>query len=151
MIERYDVSSLHYDFRLEIGGVLVSWAIPSEPSLEPGDKRLAIRTDDVATAPANRGGPDGGATTVLVWDSGTFDNLADEPVEHGLVGGRLRLWIVGHRLRGAFEMVRTRESPTQEQWLLIKRDDREAGEGASPGLRDPALGTLGTGPGDEAG
>ncbi len=123
MIERDDASSLHYEFRLEIGGALVSWAIPSEPSLDPGDKRLAIRTGDV---PVERAAP---TTAALVWDSGTFDNITNEPVERGLTAGRLNLWLEGRRLRGAFDMIRTRESPVQEQWLLIKRDDRDTTPG----------------------
>lgn len=141
VIQKHDATSLHYDFRLEIGGVLVSWSIPKGPSLDPGDKRLAIRTEDHSPDYADFEGriPEGeyGAGSVLVWDNGTFTNLAEAPIEQGLADGRMSIWLEGHKLHGAFAMVRTRLSSTQEQWLLIKKPDGSAEHDQDPGATMP--------------
>ncbi|EHR48703.1 DNA ligase D-like 3'-phosphoesterase domain-containing protein [Saccharomonospora marina XMU15] len=141
VIQKHDATSLHYDFRLEIGGVLVSWSIPKGPSLDPGDKRLAIRTEDHSPEYADFEGriPEGeyGAGSVLVWDSGTFTNLSATSIEQGLTDGRMSIWLEGHKLHGAFAMVRTRPSTTQEQWLLIKKDDEGAYHEHHPGATLP--------------
>ncbi|NIJ14618.1 bifunctional non-homologous end joining protein LigD [Saccharomonospora amisosensis] len=141
VIQKHDATSLHYDFRLEIGGVLVSWSIPKSPSLDPGDKRLAIRTEDHSLEYADFEGriPEGeyGAGSVLVWDSGTFTNLSETAIEQDLADGRMSIWLEGHKLHGAFAMVRTRPSSTQEQWLLIKKDDEGAYHEHHPGATLP--------------
>lgn len=111
---------LHYDFRLQLDGVAVCWAIPEHPSQIPGDKRLAIRN----TEPGSGRG--------AVWDTGTVENLGDLAWQHALAEGRLALRLTGERLHGDFVMVRAHRSPDQEQWLLITK---EAGHGHAPGVR----------------
>lgn len=117
----------------------MSWAIPTYPSLDLGDKRLAIRTPDCSFEDADIGfgvccDPESG--TDLVWDRGEFDNLADRPVADGLAEGQLRIWLDGAKLHGAFALDRTRMSKNQEQWLLVKKDDD------SELIRHPALSRL---------
>ncbi|WP_176218306.1 DNA polymerase ligase N-terminal domain-containing protein [Saccharomonospora piscinae] len=110
VVEQPDPAGPHYDFRLTLGAVSASWAIPEHPSLIPGDKRLAIRT------------PAQDRSGAAVWDHGTVDNLGDLPWDRALAEGRLSLRLTGHRLRGVFVLVRAHRSPDQEQWLLITRE-----------------------------
>ncbi|ASR33837.1 DNA ligase [Prauserella marina] len=141
VIQRHDASSLHFDFRLEIGGVLVSWSIPKGPSLDPGDKRLAIRTEDHPLDYARFEGripnDEYGAGTVIVWDTGTFEPLGEESAEQALDSGTLHVWLEGEKLHGAFDLVRTRMSPRQEQWLLIKKNDEGADRRRKPAKTQP--------------
>ncbi|WP_116205589.1 DNA polymerase ligase N-terminal domain-containing protein [Amycolatopsis circi] len=135
VVQRHDASSLHFDFRLEIGGVLVSWSVPKGPSLNPSDRRLAIRTEDhpldyarfEGTIPAGEYG--GG--TVIVWDTGTFDVLTEDSAEQALADGHLKVGLHGEKLRGSFSLIR-RDSSGQEQWLLIKKDDEGADRRRKP-------------------
>lgn len=135
VVQRHDASSLHFDFRLEIGGVLVSWSVPKGPSLNPSDRRLAIRTEDhpldyarfEGTIPAEEYG--GG--TVIVWDTGPFDVLTDDPADQALEDGHLKVCLHGEKLKGAFSLIR-RDSSGQEQWLLIKKDDEGADRRRKP-------------------
>jgi bifunctional non-homologous end joining protein LigD len=130
VVQRHDATRLHYDFRLEHDGVLKSWAVPKEPSLDPKDRRLAVRTED---HPLDYGAfegeiPEGayGAGSVVIWDRGYWTPLAD--AEEGLKEGKLDFDLRGERLRGRFTLVRMAErgkrKAGKENWLLIKRHDR---------------------------
>jgi bifunctional non-homologous end joining protein LigD len=136
---------LHFDFRLEIGGVLASWAVPKGPSLNPADKRLAIRTEDHPLEYADFEGviPEGqyGAGTVMVWDRGTYEPDGDASPEQQLVHGEIKAVLHGRKLRGAFVLLRPGKgvvaSGQKERWLLIKRQDQYADP--SWRIENPAL------------
>jgi bifunctional non-homologous end joining protein LigD len=125
VVQRHDARSLHFDFRLEIDGVLVSWSVPKGPSLDPGERRLAIRTEDHPLGYLDFEGviPKGeyGGGTVIVWDKGTYDNLSGEPAAKALEKGHLKVELHGKKLTGVFSLIRTDLRGRQEQWLLIKK------------------------------
>ncbi len=134
VVQKHRATNLHYDFRLEIGGVLVSWAVPKGPSLNPADKRLAIQTEDHPLEYAEFEGviPEGqyGAGTVMVWDRGTYEVDPEGSAEDQLARGELKFTLHGEKLRGGFVLVRTAlRSPGargERTWLLIKRRDEYA-------------------------
>jgi bifunctional non-homologous end joining protein LigD len=140
VVQRHDAGSLHFDFRLEIGGVLVSWSVPKGPSLDPGDRRLAIRTEDHPLDYVDFEGriPQGeyGGGTVIVWDTGRFEVLTGEPAEQALEAGHLKVRLHGEKISGSFSLVRKR-SGGQEQWLLIKKDDEGADRRREPAKTRP--------------
>jgi bifunctional non-homologous end joining protein LigD len=121
----------HYDFRLEWGGVLLSWAVPKGPSYDTGDKRLAIRVEDHPLEYRNFEGtiPKGeyGGGTVMIWDEGTWEPFGN--VDEGLQKGALKFVLKGRRLKGKWALVRLRgkEGEAKENWLLIKEKDEYAG------------------------
>ena len=126
MVQKHRASALHYDFRLEAGGVLVSWAVPKGPSLNPKDKRLAMAVEDHPLGYARFEGiiPEGeyGGGTVMVWDIGTY-RLEDEATFDGaLRKGRIVFTLNGKKLKGGWALVRT----GARKWLLMKRKDRSA-------------------------
>lgn len=131
VVQKHDASRLHYDFRLEINGVLVSWAVPKGPSLNPADKRLAIMTEDHPVEYADFEGviPEGqyGAGTVLVWDKGKYDVSDGPSAEQQVARGEIKTVLDGKKLRGGFVLVRIGKpsaDPVQkERWLLIKQLD----------------------------
>lgn len=132
VVQKHDATRLHYDFRLELDGVLLSWAVPKGPSLSPQDRRLAVRTEDHPIDYMNFEGniPHGqyGGGPVIVWDRGTWRPLQDP--HEGLAKGRLDFSLQGEKLHGRFMLVRTRKDDRgKEQWLLFKRDDVEARSG----------------------
>ena len=129
-IQKHDATRLHYDLRLELDGVLKSWAITRGPSLDPAQKRLAVRTED---HPIDYGDFEGtipggnyGAGTVLLWDKGTWEPIK-EP-RQGMKDGRLEFVIHGERLKGRWALIRMhpRDGEKHENWLMIKGDDEEA-------------------------
>ena len=131
VIQKHDSSHKHFDFRLEIGGVLVSWAIPKGPSLNPRNKRLAIRTNDHSLEYAQFEGviPKNtyGAGTVMIWDYGTFEpyilpNKKTPSLKEQLKKGLIKIIISGNVLQGAFSLIHTHE----DRWLLIKMGDKYA-------------------------
>jgi bifunctional non-homologous end joining protein LigD len=125
---------LHYDFRLAINGVLVSWAVPKGPSMNPADKRLAIRTEDHPLEYADFEGviPEGqyGAGPVMVWDKGTYEPEADIPPDKQLARGKIDVALQGEKLRGGFTLIQTGTrlaGPSdRKRWLLIKHRDEYA-------------------------
>lgn len=122
VVQKHDASHLHYDFRLEIDGVLVSWSIPKGPSKDPAIKRLAIRTEDHPLDYATFAGtiPFGyGAGTVEIWDHGTYENIKDEPIEKCLKNGQIEIALHGKKLKGNYVLIRTNFSE-KESWLFKK-------------------------------
>jgi len=125
-IQRHDATRLHYDFRLELDGVLKSWAVPKGPSFNPADKRLAVQTEDhpldygefEGTIPANQYG----AGDVLLWDRGEWTPEDPDP-RAALRKGTLHFRLEGEKLRGSWVLTRLRE---RKNWLLIKRNDQNA-------------------------
>lgn len=140
VVQRHDASSLHFDFRLEIDGVLVSWAVPKGPSVNPSDKRLAHRTEDHPLDYVDYEGriEEGyGAGTVIVWDTGSFENLTEtggEPVsaEDALAAGHLKVELYGQKLTGAFALTHTKMGGDEANWMLVKVDDHGADRRRKP-------------------
>ena len=144
VIQHHLATADHYDFRLEIDGVLASWAVPKGPSLDPRDRRLAKRVGDhsmdyelyegVLSAQRRGGG------TVLVWDRGTYQNVS---AAHGskitaaeaLQRGHLSFVLHGEKLRGGFSLIRTRGD--DDMWLLIKKRDADADARRHPTSTQP--------------
>ncbi|MGE5570655.1 MAG: DNA polymerase ligase N-terminal domain-containing protein [Rhodospirillales bacterium] len=133
VVQKHLASHLHYDFRLEIDGVLVSWAVPKGPSLNPRDKRLAMMTEDHPLEYADFEGviPEGnyGAGKVMVWDRGAYE-VQGKPAAEQLAEGALKFTLKGEKLRGGFALVNTGRraaDPRQKKrWLLIKERDEFA-------------------------
>jgi bifunctional non-homologous end joining protein LigD len=123
VVQKHSARRLHYDFRLELGGVLLSWAIPRGPSLDPAEKRMAVMVENHPLEYADFEGmiPEGnyGAGPVIVWDRGIWI-AAEDPVA-GLESGKLLFDLVGHKLRGRWTLVKTKG--TASDWLLIKKED----------------------------
>lgn len=131
-IQMHDARRLHYDLRLELDGVLKSWAITRGPSLDPSDKRLAVRTEDHPVDYITFEGviPEGhyGAGTVLLWDRGEWEPVGDP--HEGMKKGKLSFRLRGERLKGRWALVRFKgkKNEKRENWLLIKERDDEASE-----------------------
>lgn len=131
VVQEHHARRLHYDFRLEIGGTLKSWAVPKGPSLSPEDKRLAVRTEDHPLEYAGFEGeiPKGnyGAGKVIVWDQGFYMTDSGPPLEEQLERGELKFALKGRKLRGSFALVRLKSRQAKsEEWLLIKHRDSYA-------------------------
>lgn len=130
VVQKHHASHLHYDFRLELDGVLKSWAVPKGPSLNPKDKRLAVEVEDHPVDYANFEGeiPEGeyGGGHVIVWDKGEW--IPPKDVHEQLKKGRLEFELHGHKLGGEWLLLRTRlpGGSKKNNWLLIKRDDESA-------------------------
>ena len=148
VVQKHDASRLHYDFRLEMDGVLKSWAVPKGPSLDPADKRLAMQVEDHPVSYFDFEGiiPENnyGAGTVMVWDVGTWQPLSPVPVngkyEPGteaeavamLAKGDLKFRLAGKRLKGDFALIKMRgrrPGSKGNEWLLIKKHDDDVVEG----------------------
>src|SRR5438876_10453696 len=126
-IQKHAATRLHYDFRLELDGVLKSWAVPKGPSFDPSEKRLAVEVEDHPIEYATFEGsiPEGqyGAGEVIVWDRGMWSPVGDP--HDGLRKGKLEFDLDGEKLHGRWVLVRThsREWSSKPNWLLIKRHD----------------------------
>ncbi len=136
VVQRHKASRLHYDFRLEMDGVLKSWAVPKGPSLNPKDKRLAMMVEDHPYDYKDFAGviPEGnyGAGIVEIWDSGSYADLensdkdkAERILEEGLKSGNLKFRLFGKKLKGEFALVKLKNSE-ENTWLLIKHNDEHA-------------------------
>ena len=125
VVQKHAASRLHYDFRLEIDGVLVSWAIPKGPSMSTRDRRLAVPTEDHPLEYADFEGtiPEGhyGAGTVMVWDKGNLQIEGDSSASQQLKRGELKFRLDGEKLQGGFVLIRT-----GPRWFLMKRRDESA-------------------------
>jgi DNA ligase D-like protein (predicted 3'-phosphoesterase) len=134
VVQKHAARTLHYDFRLEVEGVLKSWAVPKGPSLNPKDKRLAVPTEDHPLEYADFEGviPEGeyGAGAVMVWDFGAYRNITEKkgtpvPMAEAVPHGHVKVWLEGKKLRGGFALTRFKKPP-DEAWLLVKTDDEAA-------------------------
>ena len=129
VVQQHQATTLHYDFRLEVGGVLRSWAVPKGPSMDPAEKRLAVEVEDHSLAHGSFEGR-AGKGGVIIWDRGTYEPLEDIGMAAALERGKASFRLDGEKRRGAFTLVRTRGDEKKPQWLLIKQRDDEAGENA---------------------
>ena len=156
VIQKHAATRLHYDFRLQIGKVMPSWAIPKGPTLDPNFKRLAMQTPDHDLEYRNFEGVievgSYGAGTVMIWDKGFYipeKEVAKGKLEQvteikegqklmkeGLEKGQLKFQLFGSRLKGSFALVRTRGFGSKPSWLLIKHKDRYIKEGYDPNEYD---------------
>ena len=140
VVQRHDASRLHFDFRLEVDGVLASWAVPKGPSLDPRDKRLAVQVEDHPldyAAFEGRIGEGYGEGTVIVWDTGTYENITEkdgQPVDvaAALEAGHVKVVLHGDKLTGAFALTHTRMGGDEKNWLLVKVDDEGADRRRKP-------------------
>jgi bifunctional non-homologous end joining protein LigD len=125
VVQKHRASRLHYDFRLEHDGIMLSWAVPKGPSLDPANKRFAMQTEDHPIEYNQFEGviPEGeyGGGTVMIWDRGTWEPEVDD-VDAALAKGDLKFTLHGKKLRGSWVLVRMRP----RQWLLIKHRDKNA-------------------------
>lgn len=145
VIQKHDATSLHYDFRLEVNGVLVSWAVPKGPSMNPKDKRLAMRAEDHPMDYADFEGviprDSYGAGPVIVWDRGTYSNLTSKkgnviPMNEAIDAGHAVVWLNGEKLRGGYAITRV-EKGRKERWLLVKKRDETADARRNPVSTQP--------------
>src|ERR1700732_2965668 len=132
VVQKHAATRLHYDLRLEVGGVLKSWAVPKGPSLNPADKRLAIQVEDHPFEYRKFEGtiPEGnyGAGEVIIWDQGTYEVEGSADAAEQIERGELKFRLHGHKLNGSFVLVRLRRSSGsgKPEWLLIKHKDSDA-------------------------
>ena len=149
MVQKHDATRLHWDFRLEMDGVLKSWAVTRGPSLDPGEKRLAVRTEDHPLGYATFEGtiPKGeyGGGTVMLWDRGSWTPHPGKDPRKTLAEGHLHFTLDGERMKGAWLMIRLkpRGKEKNENWLLRKLDDADAG--GTDVLTETALTSVSTG------
>jgi len=139
VVQKHLSSHLHYDFRMEFKGVLISWAIPKGLSLNPMDKRLAMMVEDHPLDYKDFEGviPEGnyGAGTVMIWDMGTYHvpmifdrNNIEEKIKSGIKDGHITFILDGKKLKGEFALIRLKKSKEDNAWLLIKKDDEFASD-----------------------
>lgn len=143
VIQKHDASNLHYDLRLEADGVLKSWAVPKGPSTDPSEQRLALPTEDHPLDYVDFEGviPEGeyGAGTVLVWDTGPYENATTDDDGHevdvaeAIDAGHVVVRLEGHKLTGGYALTRTGD----DRWLLVKTDDDDADARRNPTSTEP--------------
>jgi DNA ligase D-like protein (predicted 3'-phosphoesterase) len=146
VVQQHDASHMHYDFRLEVDGVLASWAVPKGPSTDPKDKRLAVRTEDHPLDYAYFEGtiPEGeyGAGTVIVWDTGPYENISQKDgqaisLAEALEAGHGKVRLKGKKLKGGYALIHTRMGGSEKNWLLIKENDDQADARRNPVSTEP--------------
>ena len=143
VIQKHDASNLHYDFRIEVEGVLKSWAVPKGPSTDPSKKRLAVPTEDHPLEYANFEGVipkhEYGGGTVMIWDRGSYRNLKEQgdqggepkPVAEQIEAGHVTIWLEGEKLTGGYALIRTGHR-NATRWLLVKMSDDTADARRNP-------------------
>lgn len=139
VVQEHQSSNHHFDFRIQSGDVLKSWAVPKGPSTDPDEKRMAQPTEDHPLDYADFEGeiPEGeyGAGTVIVWDKGSYKNMREEKeddgksIEESYEDGKIEIWLEGEKLKGGYALVKMKG---REQWLLIKMKDDEADARRNP-------------------
>jgi DNA ligase D-like protein (predicted 3'-phosphoesterase) len=142
VVQQHDASTEHYDFRLEASGVLKSWAVPKGPSLDAGEKRLAMLTEDHPLDYQDFEGVIGegqyGSGPVIVWDTGEYDNHTEDSdgrtvaIPEAIDRGHVSVLLHGRKLRGGYSLTRMRRGSrgtSRESWLLVKKADEFAGHG----------------------
>ncbi len=147
VIQKHQATQLHYDLRLEVDGVLASWAVPKGPSTDPRVRRLAVQVEDHPLDYASFEGniPKGeyGGGTVIVWDRGFYGNLRLDstgkaiPMSRCLREGRIEIWVEGDKLHGGYALVRTGMGDLRKNWLLIKMKDKAADARRKPTSTQP--------------
>lgn len=146
VIQKHDATTLHYDFRLSIDGVLKSWAVPKGLSTRAGEKHLAIRTEDHPIDYADFEGliPEGeyGGGTVMVWDTGEVEPIVqgeddEQAMAEGLENGAFKFYLKGKKLQGGYALVRMNKKAKQEQWLIFKLADEHADARRHPVRTEP--------------
>ena len=145
VVQQHDATRMHYDFRLEVDGVLPSWAVPKGPSYDPTEKRLAVRTEDHPMDYAGFEGviPHGeyGGGPVIVWDAGIYHNLTSgkwgevRAMSEALERGHVKVWLEGEKLQGAWAL--TRMSRDGNEWLMVKVKDVTAEAERDPVADEP--------------
>jgi DNA ligase D-like protein (predicted 3'-phosphoesterase) len=136
VVQEHDASTHHFDLRLEVGGVMRSWAVPKGPSLDPAVKRLAVQVEDHQLAHNDfEGATDGGG--VIVWDRGLYEQGGRVPWPEALERGHAVFVLHGQKLRGGFALQRTRGDGPKAQWLLVKRRDERAQPGSDVIAEEP--------------
>jgi DNA ligase D-like protein (predicted 3'-phosphoesterase) len=141
VIQKHDARRLHYDFRLEVDGVLRSWAVPKGLSTDPREKRLAIEVPDHSLDYSDFEGMvtgSYGAGPVIVWDRGRYRNLdAERSMAEAIQAGHVKVWLQGEKLKGGWTLQRT-SAGVPPQWLVIKRRDEQADARRNPQRTQPA-------------
>jgi DNA ligase D-like protein (predicted 3'-phosphoesterase) len=136
VVQQHAATARHFDFRLEVGGVMRSWAVPRGPSLDPAERRLAVQVPDHDLAHnAFEGRTDGGG--VVIWDRGGYEQGGRVPWPEALDRGHAVFVLHGEKLRGGFALQRTRGSGERSQWLLLKRRDGAARPGSDVVAEEP--------------
>ena len=148
LIQKHDATRLHYDFRIELDGVLLSWAVTKGPSLNPSDKRLAVRTEDHPVSYGTFEGtiPQGqyGGGTVMLWDEGYWEPKGDPRA--GLKKGHISFTLHGERLKGDWALIRMHGDSKRENWLLVKeKDDLAVSDGSEKSFLDDNASSITTG------
>ena len=123
VVQQHAATTLHFDFRLEVDGVLRSWAVPKGPSLDPAEKRLAVEVDDHALSHGDYEGE-----RVIIWDRGSYEPVGDATMAAALDAGHAVFRLDGEKLRGAWVLQRWKDE-SKPQWLLVKRRDEDADPG----------------------
>jgi DNA ligase D-like protein (predicted 3'-phosphoesterase) len=145
VVQKHDASRLHYDFRLEINGLLKSWAVPKGPSVNPKDRRLAVPTEDHPMGYKDFEGvipkDQYGGRTVIVWDAGTYKNIKKKggrllAMDKAYDNGQIEIELYGEKLKGKFALIRTGKK-SDKRWLLIKMKDDHADARRNPTSTEP--------------
>jgi DNA ligase D-like protein (predicted 3'-phosphoesterase) len=146
VVQKHAARRLHYDFRLEVAGVLKSWAVPRGPSNDPAEKVMAVPTEDHPLEYATFEGviPTGeyGGGAVIVWDAGTYQNQterrgAEVPMAEAIEQGHLSFWLEGQKLHGGYALTRFRTGRS-EAWLLVKKRDQAVDTRSDPRTSEPS-------------